>query len=112
MITRDALFFDIAKGHNVSLKTTDANHYSEKVSPDGGEEVAESFKDMLNGSIKKVNDLQVNSEELTRKMIYEPESVDVHTVMIAAQKAEVSLTFAKTIRDEAIKAYRELMNLR
>nr|HPM34164.1 flagellar hook-basal body complex protein FliE [Spirochaetota bacterium] len=46
------------------------------------------------------------------KMIYEPESVDVHTVMIAAQKAEVALTFAKSIRDEAIKAYRELMNLR
>ena len=27
-------------------------------------------------------------------MIYEPESVDIHTVMIAAQKAEISLSFA------------------
>jgi len=38
--------------------------------------------------------------------------VDIHTVMIAAQKAEISLNFTKAVRDEAIRAYRDLMNLR
>ena len=112
MIDNSSLFFDIAKGHNVSLKTTDSKHFSERTQVSSSEDVSGSFKDMFNSSLKKVNDLQVDSEELTRKMIYEPESVDVHSVMIAAQKAEVALTFAKSIRDEAIKAYRQLMNLR
>jgi len=32
--------------------------------------------------------------------------------MIAAQKAEVAMSFTKAVRDEAIRAYRELINLR
>jgi flagellar hook-basal body complex protein FliE len=32
--------------------------------------------------------------------------------MIAQQKAEISLTFAKAVRDEAIRAYRDIINLR
>jgi flagellar hook-basal body complex protein FliE len=59
-----------------------------------------------------VNNLQVESEALSQKMIYEPESVDIHTVMIAAQKAELALNFTKAIRDDAIRSFRELMNLR
>jgi flagellar hook-basal body complex protein FliE len=54
----------------------------------------------------------VDSENLQEKMIVDPESVDIHTVMIATQKAEVALNFAKAVRDEAIRAYRELINLR
>jgi flagellar hook-basal body complex protein FliE len=67
---------------------------------------------MLVEAVGKTNDLQVEADNLRTKMIYEPESVDIHQVMIAGQKAEISLTFTKAVRDEAIKSYRELMNLR
>jgi len=100
------------KGSNVSLKVTDSRHISDLTAPKEGDDVAKSFGEMLNETIGKTNNLQVESETLTRKMIYAPESVNVHTVMIAQQKAEIALTFTKAVRDEAIRSYRELMNLR
>lgn len=101
-----------AKGSNVVLKTTDPLHFSDKASPALNDDISSSFSDMLSQALGKTNNLQVESEGLTKKMIYEPESVDIHTVMIAQQKAEVAMTFTKAVRDEAIRAYRELMNLR
>ncbi|HON77958.1 MAG TPA: flagellar hook-basal body complex protein FliE [Spirochaetota bacterium] len=100
------------QGHVVRMQATNPLHYSDgrRQSPD--DNVAGSFADALNSAVAKVNNLQVESEELTRRMIYEPESVNIHTVMIAAQKAEVAMTFTKSIRDEAIRAFRDLMNLR
>ena len=100
-------------GHIVRMRTTNPLHYdnaaAQQREPD---DVSSSFQDVFNNAIGKVNDLQVQSEELSQKMIYEPESVDIHQVMIAAQKAEIALGFTKAVRDEAIRAYRELMNLR
>jgi flagellar hook-basal body complex protein FliE len=105
-------FMSIGSGHKVSLKVANEKHFDEKPQKVADDDVSGSFKDMLSESIGKVNDLQVQSDELTQKMIYEPESVDIHTVMIAAQKAELALSFTKAVRDEAIKAYKELINLR
>ena len=103
---------DFPAGHIVKMNATDPKHFSEKAPAGQADDVSSSFKDVFNAAIGKVNDLQVNSDELYQKMIYEPESVDVHQVMIAQQKAEVALTFVKSVRDEAIRSYRELMNLR
>ncbi len=101
------------KGHVVNMRTANPLHFQEKAGPAReADDVAGSFIDMLKGAIGKVNDLQVQSDELAQKMVYQPESVDIHQVMIAGQKAEISLSFAKAIRDEAIRTYRELMNLR
>ncbi|HOO73370.1 MAG TPA: flagellar hook-basal body complex protein FliE [Spirochaetota bacterium] len=102
-----------ASGYIIRMKTSNPLHYDNaarnRLEPD---DVSGSFAQALNAAVGRVNNLQVDSEELTQKMIYEPESVDIHTVMIAAQKAEIALSFTKSIRDEAIRAYRELINLR
>jgi len=100
-------------GNVVQLKTSDPLHFSDtpKVKREG-DDLSGSFADVLNKAVSKANDLEVNSQELTQKMIYSPGSVDIHTVMIAQQKAEIALTFTKAIRDEALSAYRELISLR
>ncbi len=100
-------------GHIVNMKTTNPLHYNsmEKREP-GFDDVSTSFADSLMKALGKVNDLQVSSEDMNEKMIHSPESVDIHTVMIAMQKAEVAINFTKAVRDEAIRAYRELINLR
>ena len=100
------------RGSEIFLKTSNDLHFSDRKKPAVNDDVSESFSQVLNNAIGKVNNLQVDSEELTQKMIHEPESVDIHTVMIAAQKAEIALNFTKSVRDEAIRSYRELMNLR
>ncbi len=100
-------------GNIVEMKKTHPLHYDNGVKREPGyDDVSTSFADALTKALGKVNDLQSNSEELAQKMMYEPESVDIHSVMIAAQKAEVAMTFTKAVRDEAIRAYRELINLR
>lgn len=102
-------------GFIVNLKTTDPLHFDgngKAAIQRESDDVSGSFADALKKSLDKVNDLQVDAEDLSEKMIFQPESVDVHQVMIATQKAEMSLTFAKTIRDEALKAYRDLINMR
>lgn len=100
-------------GHVVNLITSDKNHFSAS-SPlkREADDLSGSFADMLNSAVAKANDLQISSEGLMQKMIYEPESVDIHQVMIATQKAEVALGLTKAVRDGALNAYRELINLR
>lgn len=100
-------------GHVVEMRTSNPLHYGNRVKREPAyDDVSTSFADSLMKALGKVNDLQTDSEDMNQKMIYEPESVDIHTVMIAAQKAEVALNFTKSVRDEAIRAYRELINLR
>ena len=106
------LMDNLAKGNIVKLKTTDPLHFREEQNNKPDDDISTSFAGMLNKAICKVNNLQIESDNLAQQMIHSPESVDIHTVMISAQKAEIALLFTKTIRDEAIKAYRELINLR
>lgn len=111
-VTSASAMMDIAKGHNVSLKVDDTTHMDDSVKKPVNDDVTGSFKGMLMETIGKVNNLQVDSNELYQQMIYEPESVDIHQVMIAQQKAETSLAMTKAVRDGAIQAYKELTNLR
>jgi len=100
-------------GHIVKLNTTDPLHFG--AAPKIGREsddVSGSFADMLNGAIAKTNNLQVDAESLMQQMVVKPESVDIHQVMVATQKAEIALSLTKAVRDGAINAYRELINLR
>ena len=99
-------------GHIVKMKTTNPLHFTDEPAEKKSDDISTSFADVLKKAVGNVNDLQVESEALAQKMIYEPESVDIHTVMIAAQKAEIALNFTKAIRDDAIRSFRELMNLR
>jgi flagellar hook-basal body complex protein FliE len=100
-------------GHVIAMRTSNPLHYGNQVKREPGyDDVSSSFADSLMKALGKVNDLQTNAEDLGQKMIYEPDSVDIHTVMLATQKAEVALSFTKAVRDEAIRAYRELINLR
>ena len=100
-------------GHVVEMKTSNPLHYGNKMKAEReSDDVVGSFADSLKSAISKVNDLQVDADDLNQKMIYKPESVDIHSVMIAAQKAEISLSFTRAVRDEVVKTYRELMNLR
>jgi len=102
----------IAEGHVVRLNTTNPLHYNDRRPEAPTDDAAGTFADALSRAIGTVNNLQVESEDLSRRMITEPESVNIHTVMIAAQKAEVALSFTRAIRDEVVRTVRELMNLR
>lgn len=99
-------------GSNTKISTTNPLHYGGESKTESTENISESFSEVLKKSLEKVNDSQVHADDLTQKMIYNPNSVEAHEVMIAAEKARISLTFTKTVVDGIIRAYKELSNLR
>ncbi|MCC5816608.1 MAG: flagellar hook-basal body complex protein FliE [Leptospira sp.] len=99
-------------GEKVSVNRTDNRHYGKTepgVTPD---QVAGTFGEVLKKAFEEVNDQQVIADEMTQKLAFDPNSVDIHDVMISAEKARMSLTFTKTMADGFIRAYRELTQLR
>lgn len=73
-------------------------------------ESQQSFASLLKDSINSVNDAQVQSDALTEKMA-NGENVDLHTVMIASQKASISLSATLEIRNKVVEAYQEIMRM-
>ncbi|MCS7205914.1 MAG: flagellar hook-basal body complex protein FliE [Leptospiraceae bacterium] len=72
------------------------------------ERVLTDFAFALNEYLGRVEKLALDSEDLTKKSIYDPDNVDVHEIMIASQKARFALNLTKTLADGVIRAYREL----
>lgn len=69
------------------------------------------FGKVLKNNFNKVNNLQNEADILTQKLAT-GEVENVHDVMIAAQKAEMSLNLMMEIRNKAIQAYQQMMTLR
>ena len=69
-----------------------------------------SFGEVLENAIKEVSDIQKEAGEEARKLMT-GEVKDVHTVMIAAQKAEISFQMMMQVRNKLVNAYQEIMKM-
>ncbi|HTX99596.1 MAG TPA: flagellar hook-basal body complex protein FliE [Bacteroidota bacterium] len=69
-----------------------------------------SFGETLNQAVKDVNNLQTEADRAVNQMI-DGKDVDLHDVMIAAEKAKTSFDLLMEIRNKAISAYQELMRI-
>jgi flagellar hook-basal body complex protein FliE len=73
-------------------------------------EAQKSFASVLQKSIENINQLQIESDQLTNKMI-NGEDVQLHDMMIASQKASVTLQLGLEVRNKAVEAYQEMMRM-
>ncbi|MEE3392250.1 MAG: flagellar hook-basal body complex protein FliE [Lachnospiraceae bacterium] len=62
------------------------------------------------GLIKKTNDLS-NAAEMEEIRYAAGQSDNLHDLMVAQQKANVSLQYTVAVRDAVMQGYRELMNM-
>ena len=69
-----------------------------------------TFGQFLTNAIQDLNAKQVQSDVMTEKLI-NGENVELHNVMIAAQKANVSMTLAIEVRNKVLEAYQEVMRM-
>ena len=69
-----------------------------------------SFKDVLGGFLKEVNDLQLDMDETIKKFAA-GEIKDVHQVMIAVEEADIAFQLMMKIRSKLLKAYEEVMKM-
>ncbi|MDP4551462.1 flagellar hook-basal body complex protein FliE [Alkalihalobacillus macyae] len=81
----------------------------QKPAVSSGEATAD-FGQMLQDAIKQVNSNQVQSEQMTNKLVT-GEVQDVHEVMLAAQKASLSLNLTVEVRNKVIESYQEIMRM-
>jgi flagellar hook-basal body complex protein FliE len=69
-----------------------------------------SFQALFKDAINHVNSAQKESEKLTSQLVT-GEVQDVHQVMIASQKASLSLDLTVQIRKRVIESYQEIMRM-
>ncbi|MCA1053507.1 flagellar hook-basal body complex protein FliE [Rossellomorea aquimaris] len=78
-----------------------------EISPSDG---TGSFAELLKKSIDEVNRSQVQSDQMTEKLV-RGEDVDLHQVMIASQKASITLQTTIEVRNKVVEAYQEIMRM-
>jgi flagellar hook-basal body complex protein FliE len=70
----------------------------------------QNFADFLKKSIEEVNASQKESDMMTDKLV-RGENVDLHQVMIASQKASITMQTTMEVRNKVVEAYQEIMRM-
>ena len=97
---------------DLNMKVSSPLHYGKDERVVGKEKFTDVLNSQINQGIAEVNNLQIASDKLTEKMALQPDSVNVHEVMIAAQKAQLSLDLTKNVLNRAVQAFQTISNLR
>jgi flagellar hook-basal body complex protein FliE len=102
------------QGGIVRVAQTHPQHMAGKVhkAEDTGGEASKNFGGLVTDALNRVNDLSQQSSQLSQQFITDPESVDAHDVTIAMSKASLAVNMTKKVVDEALRAYRDIINLR
>jgi len=83
------------------------NQFLEKMQP---EPQATGFGDVFKNALKEVSTAQNVSDKKTDQLLT-GEVKDVHEVMIASQKASLSLQMTMQVRNKVVEAYQEVMRM-
>lgn len=73
-------------------------------------EAQKTFSNFLKEAIENTNTQQVESDKFTQKLVM-GEQVDLHEVMIAAQKASITLNTTMEVRNKVVEAYQEIIRM-
>ena len=100
-------------GRIIQMNRTDGKHLAGRLEKNQPKDTSEKgFADALSQALRGVNDLQQESFALNQQMLIDPDSVDSHDLTIAMSKASMAQQITKSVVDNALKAYREIINLR
>lgn len=80
---------------------------SEVAAPGSGDQ----FSRLLNESINKVNEAQQQAGALKASFVRGDQGVDLPTVMVAVQEANISFQAMTQVRNRLLSAYQEIMNM-
>ncbi|MFT7617194.1 MAG: flagellar hook-basal body complex protein FliE [Planctomycetota bacterium] len=69
-----------------------------------------SFKNVLSGYLQETNDMQQSADQSLSKLV-RGETDNVHEVMLAMSKADVSFRMMLEVRNKLVEAYKEVMRM-
>ncbi len=75
-----------------------------------GAEGGLAFGDLLKQALQEVNQASAQADTEARNLMT-GESADMHTAMLAVQKADLSFQMMMAVRSKLIDAYREVMRM-
>ena len=76
----------------------------------GGTGVFESFSSLLSQALQDVNQVHLQADAGAQKLVA-GEEVDVHSVMIGMEKANVAFGLTLQVRNKLVEAYQEIMRM-
>src|SRR5574344_381011 len=71
-----------------------------------------TFESYLVNAVSSMNSQQTDVTNIQKKLITDPDSVDVHDVTTAMAKAQMSLSLAQTVIDRIITGWNEISTTR
>ncbi len=74
-------------------------------------EESPGFAGVLEKTLLMVDSLQKESDMVTEAFIKGQASVEIHDVMLAAEKARLALDLTVAIRNKLVEAYQEIMRM-
>lgn len=80
------------------------------VQPPGAAQGIQDLGKPLGAFLDSVNNLQIQSGEM-RKELATGGDVELHDVMIAAEKASISMSLTTQVRNKLLEAYQEIMRM-
>ncbi|WP_411955444.1 flagellar hook-basal body complex protein FliE [Alkalibacillus sp. S2W] len=99
----DPQFFTQATGEIAKQQTQQKNSVS-------ASDVQQNFAKELKNAINQVNETQQASNQQTNALV-NGEADNLHNVMIAAEKASVTLQTATEVQNKAVEAYNKVMRM-
>ena len=103
----------LRRSESLKLQITDPRHIGGDAEKRNSLETGNGeFKEFFLGALDQVNELQIQAMEKQKLLITSPDSVEIHDVTIAIAQANLAISAAKQISDSAIRAYREIINVR
>lgn len=84
--------------------------FESKLQKQDGEASSVDFGQVLSEAMNEVNQAQVESNKQIENML-SGEIQDIHTAMIAVQKADLSFQMMMQVRNKLIDAYQEIMRM-
>ena len=76
----------------------------------GSDKSGSGFGEILKDAISTANELQKQSDQEIKKLMT-GESQDLHTTVIAMQKADLSFQMMMQVRNKIVQAYQEIMRM-
>ena len=73
-------------------------------------DAGQPFGNVLRDAIGSVQNLEAQASQATESLL-RGDRVDIHTAMIATQKADLAFEMALSVRNKAVAAYQQIMNM-
>ncbi len=93
--------------NNLNLESIQANSKVAELS--GTEKTAETFSSMVNNYLNDVTDLKNDYKDKAKTFITGG-NIDVHSVMIASERASTAMQMTMQLRNKVLEAYKQIQS--